>query len=91
MEVLWLVCPGSGWSRLPFADGRVNRAFSNKGVDDHYRRTVKGKGVSFMENQVDWHGKAPGKEEYEKALLELQEGKGGENAHGSNGYQRSLR
>jgi transketolase len=34
--------------------------------------TVKGKGVSFMENQVGWHGKAPSKEEVEKALAELQ-------------------
>jgi len=34
-------------------------------------KTVKGKGVSFMENQVDWHGKAPSKEESERALAEL--------------------
>jgi transketolase len=34
-------------------------------------KTVKGKGVSFMENQVDWHGKAPTKEEAERALAEL--------------------
>jgi transketolase len=33
--------------------------------------TVKGKGVSFMENQVGWHGKAPKGEEVEKALAEL--------------------
>ena len=30
-------------------------------------KTIKGKGVSFMENQVDWHGKAPNDEEYEMA------------------------
>ena len=36
-------------------------------------KTVKGKGVSFMENQVGWHGKAPNKDEYEVALKELQE------------------
>ena len=35
-------------------------------------KTVKGKGVSFMENQVDWHGKGPNKEEYEKAKAELE-------------------
>lgn len=34
-------------------------------------KTVKGKGVSFMENQVEWHGKAPAKEEVERALAEL--------------------
>ncbi len=33
--------------------------------------TVKGKGVSFMENQVGWHGKAPNDEECERALNEL--------------------
>ena len=36
-------------------------------------KTVKGKGVSFMENQFGWHGKAPNKDEYELALKELQE------------------
>lgn len=34
-------------------------------------KTVKGKGVSFMENQAGWHGKAPNEEEYEKAIEEL--------------------
>ena len=34
-------------------------------------RTVKGKGVSFMENQAGWHGKAPNDEQYEKAHAEL--------------------
>jgi transketolase len=35
------------------------------------QRTTKGKGVSFMENQVGWHGKAPNDEEYAKAMDEL--------------------
>ena len=34
-------------------------------------RTVKGKGVSFMENDAGWHGKAPNDEQYEKAHAEL--------------------
>jgi transketolase len=34
-------------------------------------RTIKGKGVSFMENVVGWHGKPPNKEEMAKALTEL--------------------
>lgn len=38
-------------------------------------RTVKGKGVSFMENNIGWHGVAPNKVELQKALAELQ-GKG---------------
>ena len=36
-------------------------------------RTVKGKGVSFMENQVGWHGNAPSAEQAEQALKELRE------------------
>ena len=36
-------------------------------------KTVKGKGVSFMENEVSWHGKAPNAEEYEVAMKELKE------------------
>jgi transketolase len=35
-------------------------------------KTVKGKGVSFMENQVGWHGKAPNDEEYEIAMADLE-------------------
>lgn len=34
--------------------------------------TVKGKGVSFMENNIDWHGKAPTKAEAEQAIKELE-------------------
>ncbi len=36
--------------------------------------TVKGRGVSFMENQVSWHGKAPSKEQARQALDELRGG-----------------
>ncbi len=35
-------------------------------------KTIKGKGVSFMENQAGWHGKAPNKEEYEAAVKEVE-------------------
>lgn len=34
-------------------------------------KTIKGKGVSFMENKVEWHGKAPSDEEYKMAIDEL--------------------
>jgi transketolase len=34
-------------------------------------KTIPGKGISFMENQVEWHGKAPNQEEAKKALSEL--------------------
>ena len=36
-------------------------------------KTVKGKGVSFMENKASWHGTAPNDEQYEVAMNELQE------------------
>ena len=48
-----------------------------KAKQTHYRpfailmKTTKGKGVSFMENQVGWHGKAPNDEQFEQAMAEL--------------------
>lgn len=36
------------------------------------QKSVKGKGVSFMENQVSWHGSAPNREQYEQAMSELE-------------------
>jgi transketolase len=36
-------------------------------------RTVKGKGVSFMEGRWEWHGKAPNDEEYRRAMAEVGE------------------
>ena len=35
-------------------------------------KTIKGKGVSFMENQVSWHGSAPNEEQYNIAMEELE-------------------
>jgi transketolase len=34
-------------------------------------KTLKGKGVSFMEDQAGWHGKAPNDEQYEQAMAEI--------------------
>ena len=34
-------------------------------------KTVKGKGISYMENQVGWHGKAPNEEQYKEAMASL--------------------
>ena len=50
----------------------VNKAKSNNKPTAIIAKTIKGKGVSFMENQAGWHGKAPNKEEYELAIRELQ-------------------
>ena len=35
-------------------------------------KTIKGKGISFMENEACWHGKAPNQEQYETASKELE-------------------
>lgn len=36
-------------------------------------KTIKGKGVSFMENQVSWHGAAPNEKQYDTAMQELKQ------------------
>ena len=56
---------------------QIEKAFQDeKNVKDKptaiIAKTVKGKGVSFMENQCGWHGKAPNDEEYETALKDLE-------------------
>lgn len=61
------------------ADGHsfseLRRAFESAVMSDIptavIAHTVKGKGVSFMENNPGWHGKAPDAEQYEKAMAEL--------------------
>ncbi len=54
--------------RAAFAEARVTKGQPTCIVCE----TVKGKGVSFMENQVGWHGKAPNDEQYEQAMAELE-------------------
>ena len=52
--------------------GAVERAWSAAGRPSMIiARTVKGKGVSFMENGVMWHGTPPNQEQYERAMEEL--------------------
>ena len=35
-------------------------------------KTIKGKGVKYMENKVDWHGKAPNEDEYKQAIIDIE-------------------
>ncbi len=50
----------------------VNKAKKTKGKPTVIiANSIKGKGVSFMENKAEWHGVAPNKEQYEKAIAEL--------------------
>ena len=50
----------------------LNKARSSSMPFAILMKTVKGKGVSFMENQVGWHGKATNAKEYEIAMAELE-------------------
>ncbi len=64
-----IVIDGNDFNEIEAA---VNKAETLKGKPTAIiAKTVKGKGVSFMENSVGWHGVAPGDEDYEKAIAEL--------------------
>jgi transketolase len=52
------------FASLPFENGKPSLIIAH---------TIKGKGVSFMENSVKWHHGVPSKEQYETALAELDE------------------
>lgn len=69
-----------GWNVIYLEDGhdlvKIKDAIeTGKGVKDKPTmivcKTIKGKGVSFMENQAGWHGSAPSKEQCEIALKEI--------------------
>ncbi len=51
-----------------FAEARATKGMPTAII----AKTVKGKGVSFMENKAGWHGKAPNAEEYAQAMAELE-------------------
>lgn len=53
--------------RAAFAEARATKGAPTAIIC----KTVKGKGVSYMEDQVGWHGKAPNDEQYEQAMAEL--------------------
>lgn len=50
----------------------IEKAKNNHAPTAIIANTVKGKGVSFMENNAGWHGKAPSKEDFERAIAELE-------------------
>lgn len=55
-------------------DAALAKAKASKVPSFLIAKTIKGKGVSFMEHQIGWHGKAPNKEEADKACEEIQNG-----------------
>ena len=67
----WNVCVIDGHD-FDQIDSAVKSAKSCKGKPTAIIcNTVKGRGVSFMENSVGWHGKAPNAEQYEQAVAEI--------------------
>lgn len=70
----WTVASCDGHNVRELIDA-VGRAKGNRdGPVCIVAETMKGRGVSFMENLCDWHGKAPNSEERARALEELSEG-----------------
>jgi transketolase len=66
-----ITCDGHSLEELLVAFGAAKAA---DGPAVIVARTMKGRGVSFMENLCDWHGKAPNADECARALAELSEG-----------------
>lgn len=65
------VADGNDFQQL---DDAFKEARKTKGMPTAIiMKTVKGKGISFMENQAGWHGSAPNDEQFEKAMKELEE------------------
>ena len=59
-------------TNLPLIESVIEKARECKGKPTAIiQKSTKGKGVSFMENQVSWHGSAPNAEQYAEAMAEL--------------------
>ena len=57
---------------IPAIYDTIEKAKQNSKPTAIIANTIKGKGVSFMENNAGWHGKATNQEEFEKAMKELE-------------------
>ena len=67
---------------VPTVLGKLSKSFRNNAFDEAktvkgmptaiIMKTVKGKDVSFMENNAGWHGKAPNDEEFAIAMADLE-------------------
>mgnify|MGYP002761611093 CR=1 FL=1 len=66
-----IVCNGNSFSDLEQAFKMFDLSHGSGKPTCFLLRTTKGLGVSYMENAVDWHGKAPNDEEYAQAMTEL--------------------
>ena len=66
-----IVCNGNSFADLEQAFKMFDQPHGSGKPTCFLLRTTKGLGVSYMENAVDWHGKAPNDEEYAQAMTEL--------------------
>ena len=66
-----IVCNGNSFADLEQAFKMFDLSHGSGKPTCFLLRTTKGLGVSYMENAVDWHGKAPNDEEYAQAMDEL--------------------
>ncbi len=67
----WTVMTCDGHSVAELQDALERAKAATEGPVVIVARTMKGRGISFMENLCDWHGKAPNADEAERALAEL--------------------
>jgi transketolase len=70
----WRVLEVDGHNMAAILDTLAEATAPHEGPTALIAHTVKGKGVSFMENKVEWHGLAPNDEQCQQALLELEKG-----------------
>ena len=68
-----IVCNGNSMTELEQAFVLFERAHGSGKPTCFLLHTTKGLGVSYMENAVDWHGKGPNDDEYDKAMAELRQ------------------
>jgi transketolase len=67
----WNVYSADGHSHEELSSVFLSAISSTKAPSVIIANTIKGKGVSFMENSVDWHYKNPSREQLAAALLEV--------------------
>ena len=68
-----IVCNGNSMADLEQAFILFDSSHGSGKPTCFLLHTTKGLGVSYMENEVDWHGKAPNDDEYTQAMAELHE------------------
>ena len=71
----WNVLEIDGHNHIKIKNALIKAKSNKKGPTVIIANTVKGKGISFMENNIKWHGSAPKEDDYKKAVQELETSK----------------